>query len=121
MCLLLEYHSNVIVFYARLNSKDRLLCRLQGKSILLSTRLGVSVVVPAPSPLQLGQVQVLLHDQWPKYLFCQSARFLDIGEMLRFVLIDGHEGFTSHLLVLKLTHDFPSIDCTEVKLELCVM
>lgn len=77
--------------------------------------------MPAPFPLQLGQVQVLLHDQWPKYLFCQSAHFLDIGEMLRFVLINGHEGFASHLLLLKLTHYFRSIDCAEVKLVLCVM
>ena len=77
--------------------------------------------MPVPSPLQLGQVQVPSHDQQSKYLFCQSARFLDIGEILRILLINGHEGFMSHLLLLKLTHDFPSIDCAEVKLELCVM
>lgn len=53
------------------------------------------------------------------FLLYWSSRFLDSGEILRIALIDGHEGFISHFLLLKLTHGFLSIGCAEVKLELC--
>lgn len=43
------------------------------------------------------------------------------GEILTIVLINGHEGFISHLLLLELSHDSASMDFAEVKLELCVM
>lgn len=68
-------------------------------------------------PHQLGRVQVHLPDQQLKWLWSVSA-LLDVGETLRVVLINGHEGFTSHLLLLKLSHDSTSMDCAEVKLEL---
>lgn len=43
------------------------------------------------------------------------------GEIHRIVLRNGHEGFTSHLLLLKLSLHSASMDFAEVKLELCVM
>lgn len=60
--------------------------------------LGALATVPVSSPCRVGQGQVRLPDQQLKCLWSVST-LLGIAEVLRIVLIHGHEGFTSHLLL----------------------
>lgn len=60
--------------------------------------LGVLAAVPVSSPRRVGQGQVCLPEQQLRCLWSVST-LLGIGEILRIVLINGHEGFTSHLLL----------------------
>lgn len=89
--LSLESLSNVMVCYARLRSQDKLLCRLQGKASWGTERTSLR----SSGSSARGQVQVHLPEQQLKWLWSVSA-LLAIAGILRVVLRDGHEGFTSH-------------------------